>query len=653
MMDFTLNRKTGNREQHRVLRFMMTTILTFLVGLNSHAQTTFTSGDLKYTITSTVAPLTVTVSGPVAGTSYTGPLTIPETVDYNGSAYTITSIGNNAFHNCTQLVTENLILPSGLTSIGAYAFNNCPGLKGSLTIPSGVTSIGDHAFNVCTGLTGLTISSGVTSIGTYAFNQCTGLKGSLTIPGSVTSIGERAFYGCTGLTGLTISSGVASIGTYAFNQCTGLKGSLTIPGSVTSIGEHAFYGCTGFTGTLTISDGVRTIGDRAFQNATFTGDLTIPNSVTSLGAIAAFCGCSKFNGNLTLSNQLTTIGTATFQGCSGLTGTLTIPNGVTTISDDAFNSCKSFTGNLTIPSSVTAIGNNAFNACSGFNGTLTIPDGVQTIGGSAFLNCTSMIKATIPHSITSIGGAAFCGCGKMLVSFNEGYTGSIGGAALQSVKGVWFTDKTPAFNPSATAGVDIGIYTTYYLPEDDVASNAQTDATSIKALYKAKISSTNNVIYRYYHVGLKTASKTLSSGNTTGVATLYVNFPAIVPAGLTAYYGKEVPSSGVVRIKSIDNTLSTTTPSINNQVTTTIIPTKCGVVLMGDVMNNITVFEAATTSGAIEPTGTAAEKGILSGSLTDIEKTTVYRRNSLYLRHRKNKRRSRFLSIQRYDAGRP
>jgi hypothetical protein len=142
-------------------------------------------------------------------------------------------------------------------------------------------------------------------------------------------------------------------------------------------------------------------------------------------------------------------------------------------------------------------------------------------------------------------------------------------------------------------------------------------------LYKAKISSTNNVIYRYYHLGLKTASKTLSSGNTTGVATLYVNFPAIVPAGLTAYYGKEVPSSGVVRIKSIDNTLSTTTPSINNQVTTTIIPTKCGVVLMGDVMDNITVFEAATTSGAIEPTGTAAEKGLLSGSLTDIDKSTV------------------------------
>jgi hypothetical protein len=50
---------------------------------------------------------------------------------------------------------------------------------------------------------------------------------------------------------------------------------------------------------------------------------------------------------------------------------------------------------------------------------------------------------------------------------------------------------------------------------------------------------------------------------------------------------------------------------------------------MGDVVTNDTVFEAATVGSstafgsAIEPTGTAAEKGILSGSLTNINKSTI------------------------------
>jgi hypothetical protein len=576
----------------------MTIVFAFVASIGCHAQT-FTSNGLKYTVTSATTPLTVAVSG-LYDTSITS-LNIPSTVTDGSTPYDVTSIANNAFRD-----------NQGITS---------------LTIPSSVTSIGGAAFHNCINLTAenLALPSGLTSIGAWAFNNCPKLKGSMTIPGGVTSIGDHAFNICTGLTSLTISDGVTSIGDYAFNGCSGLKGSLMIPSSVIYIGTYAFWGCTGFTGTLTISDGVKTIGDRAFQNTTFTGDLTIPNSVTSLGTIAAFCGCSKFNGNLTLSNQLTTIGTATFQGCSSLTGTLTIPNSVVTIGDDAFNSCKGITGNLTIPSSVTTIGNNAFKACSGFNGTLTISDGVKTFGGSAFLNCTSMVKATIPNSVTSIGGAAFCGCGKMLVCFNEGFNGAIGGAALQGVKGVWFTDKTPGFNPSATAGVDIGIGTTYYIPEDDAADNAQTDATSIKALYKAKISSTSGVVYRYYHLGLNTNScnlaPTISSNyesSTAGASTLYVNFPAIVPKGLKAYYGSSLSTSNdEVNIQSINNTLSTTNPSVSNNVTSTVIPTRCAVVLLGDVVANDTVFEAATTS---EPT---AITNILTGSLTNTTVSSV------------------------------
>lgn len=97
---------------------------------------------------------------------YSGAIVIPEKVTYNGTEYSVTSIGKGAFYKCT-----------GLTSI---------------TLPNSVTSIGDAAFAYCTGLTSFTIPDCVTSIGAYAFYDCTGVP-SIMIPDSVTSIGANAF----------------------------------------------------------------------------------------------------------------------------------------------------------------------------------------------------------------------------------------------------------------------------------------------------------------------------------------------------------------------------------------------------------------------------------------------------------------------------
>ena len=123
---------------------------------------------------------------------YSGHVTIPETVTYNGLTYTVTGIGSHAFENCT-----------GLTSV---------------TIPNTVTYIGENAFYKCTSLISLSIPNSVTDIGGYAFYNCTKLS-SINIPNSVTSIADYAFQNCTSLSSIVIGSSVTYIGKRAFRSC--------------------------------------------------------------------------------------------------------------------------------------------------------------------------------------------------------------------------------------------------------------------------------------------------------------------------------------------------------------------------------------------------------------------------------------------------
>jgi len=310
----------------------------------------------------------------------------------------VTSIGHNAFYNCSALTS--VVIPDNVTSIASYAFYNCISLT-SVVIPDNVTSIGQRAFSGCSSLTSVTIGNGVTSIGDCAFYNCISLT-SVVIPDNVTSIGDWAFWDCISLTSVTIGNSVTSIGRRAFDDCTSLT-SVVIPDRVTSIGEGTFEGCSSLT-SIEISDSVTSIGNCAFYYCTSLTSVVIPDNVTSIGD-AAFAGCSLTS--IEIPDNVTSIGGGAFMECSSLTS-IVIPDCVTSIEHSAFRNCSSLTS-VTIGNSVTSIGHNAFYNCTALT-SVVIPDSVTSIGDWAFRDCISLTSVVITDNVTSIGDVAFAGC---------------------------------------------------------------------------------------------------------------------------------------------------------------------------------------------------------------------------------------------------
>lgn len=180
-----------------------------------------------------------TVSVVAGNTEYSGAVEIPSQVEYLGKTYSVTSIAQLAFENCTGLTS--ITIPSSIKSIGLDAFEDCTGLTAvkitdlaawcNISFESHYSNPTYHAYHLFLNekeVTDLTIPNTIPSIGAFAFVNCSALK-SITIPEGVTSIGVSAFFGCSGLTTLTIPKSVTSIGeagvyygTRVFGGCSNL-----------------------------------------------------------------------------------------------------------------------------------------------------------------------------------------------------------------------------------------------------------------------------------------------------------------------------------------------------------------------------------------------------------------------------------------------
>ena len=157
-----------------------------------------TIDNLNYTLNTTNSTAIVADNS----TNYDFPpdLTIPNTVEYLGSIYTVTGIAGLAFYQVGNRLT-NVVLPTNtaFTSIGSYAFNTTNIVQ--ITIPSSVVTISAYCFQDCYYLKTINIdgiNSKITNFEDSSIQNCTSLE-RISIPVHVTDIAQFAFENCNKL----------------------------------------------------------------------------------------------------------------------------------------------------------------------------------------------------------------------------------------------------------------------------------------------------------------------------------------------------------------------------------------------------------------------------------------------------------------------
>lgn len=127
---------------------------------------------------------------------YRGDVVLPESVNYEGDDYIVTSVGEKAFYRCYDL--KSVDIPNSVIGIGQDAFSFC-GIT-SVIIPDNVYSIGERAFYGSIGITSVTISKNVNSIGSLAFADCSFLASVYVEIINPLSIDETVFANSTNAT---------------------------------------------------------------------------------------------------------------------------------------------------------------------------------------------------------------------------------------------------------------------------------------------------------------------------------------------------------------------------------------------------------------------------------------------------------------------
>jgi len=402
----------------------------------------YADAGIYYTINGDQATV---VSDNLYGGTYSGHVTVPETINHEGTTITVSAIDYRAFSECPGLISVDL--PPSIKTIGQSAFAYSQNIS-SIAIPDGVTHIGIDAFSNCSSLTDVTMGSSVKEIGSRAFYLCKNIQRvnirdlgtwcaidfattnanplcpgacvcidgqpaeEIILPEGVTTITPYAFYNARGFSKVSIPNTVTSIKHRAFEFCEDIT-EVTMGNQVKEIDEYVFYGCDSIK-RVNISDvgawcqikfnmlSSNPLHDRGalyMDNRPLT-NITIPSSVQAINEYA-FNSCSNL-ATVRMGNSVTRVGQCAFQRCVNLKNISLSPM-ITKIETETFDSCCSLAA-IVIPDRVTAINDYAFSGCSSLQ-TVTLGNRLHIIRNGAFRQCSAITsitsKATAPPTIES------------------------------------------------------------------------------------------------------------------------------------------------------------------------------------------------------------------------------------------------------------
>ena len=396
---------------------------------------------------------------------YSGNVTIPESVVYEGKPYRVTSIGDDAFYGCSGLTS--VVIGSGVTSIGEGAFSYT-NLKKTIwltnTPPSGYSEasskmnyVSSDQFNISNKVVYKFLSSyfevdGIRYVPVSpsertcdaidcVYNETaahTNIPSTVTYNGITLSVQKMQPYTC--YNNKYIESLNCNISTeipnYAFTNCSNMK-SMTLGNKITSIEKYAFSNCSNLL-SAKIPDGVTTLNDHLFENCTALENVTIGSNVSQIKDYS-FSKCISLP-RITIPKAVKTIGNYVFSGCKGIKEliiedreeVLTLGSNdfsplfadcpldnVYIGGDISYNTSSSYgyspfyrnnsLRTVVITDKETEISANEFYGCTNLQ-SFTVGDGVTTFGDWAFSGCQSLKSLSFGTQLKTIGKEAFSDC---------------------------------------------------------------------------------------------------------------------------------------------------------------------------------------------------------------------------------------------------
>ena len=386
----------------------------------------------------------------LANVSYSGAITIPSFVEYEGKMCYVNSVGGfsssqgitslkicdgiielkeNAFKDCVRLSTIDI--PQSILYIGSYAFDNTKWYNDE---PDGVVYLHHIVYKYKGEMpqdSEINIKEGTKVIAQGAFVNMSNLK-AITFPSTLYVINSAAFMRCSSLQSIQLNN--VLLGTAAFRACSNLK-EVTLNhvelAQSTNNYDGCFSGCNNiekvsingplaqdwFAGipslkTVFLGNDVRELSYRAFNGCVGIEQIEIPNGITTLYGFRDCTGLKE----ISVPESVKEIGDYTFSGCTNLSKVI-LPSGLHKIGSYSFSDCKSLKS-LIIPNAVDTIGftightGYTFAGCDNLT-TIVLPDHMHDLGRASLGWCSKLKSIIIPEGVSEIQEDLFCYCSNL------------------------------------------------------------------------------------------------------------------------------------------------------------------------------------------------------------------------------------------------